>query len=71
MTCVEWLKKELKGKDVILCDEIRKKSRKAGFSKKELREARAVLGVKTWHQINEDSDVNWFWYLPEEQNADA
>lgn len=71
MTCVEWLKNELKGKDVILCDEIRRKSRKAGFSKKELREARMLLGVKTWHQINEDSDVNWFWYLPEEQNADT
>lgn len=69
MDCVEWLKTGLEGKDIILCDEIRRKSREAGFSKKELREARALLGVKTWHQINEDSDVNWFWYLPEEPHA--
>lgn len=70
MDCKTWLKKELDGKDAILCDEIREKCKREGFSKKELREARAGLGVKTYHQINDDSKVNWFWYLPwEDSNA--
>lgn len=35
-----------------------------GVSQAELKEARKALGVKTFHQFDEDGDTqNWFWYL--------
>ena len=35
-----------------------------GYSKAELRAARKELGVKTYHQFDEDgATANWFWYL--------
>ena len=68
MDCKVRLKAELNGKDIILCDEISKKCKREGFTKKELRETRAVLGVKTYHQIDDNSKANWFWYLPQEEN---
>lgn len=68
MTCAEWLKNELSKSDPVLCDTIRAEAKKLGYSKRELKEARVKLSVKTFHLINEDSDMNWFWYLPEEEN---
>lgn len=69
MTCSERLKKELSLKsDPVLCDTIRAEAKNLGYSKRELKEARVKLGVKTFHLINEDSEMNWFWYLPEEEN---
>lgn len=69
MTCSEWLKNELdSSSDPVLCDKIRAKAKELGYSKRELKEARVKLGVKTFHLINEDSETNWFWYLPEEGN---
>lgn len=68
MTCSEWLKKELSLKsDPVLCDTIRAEAKNLGYSKRELKEARVKLDVKTFHLINEDSEMNWFWYLPEEE----
>ena len=35
-----------------------------GYSKAELKAARKELGVKTYHQFDEDgATANWFWYL--------
>lgn len=44
----------------------------AGYTKGMLREARKELGVKTWHQVDTDANPridNWFWYLPEDEQA--
>ena len=58
-----WLK-NLLNRDAVLCEIVRREAAAAGFTKRDLRTARAILGVKTYHQI--DGDVsNWFWYLPE------
>ena len=63
MDCKTWLKKALFGKDMILYEIIREQAKLEGFTKKQLHEARIALGVKTFHQIDDDSDTNWFWYL--------
>ena len=63
MDCKEWLEKQLSGCDAVLCDTIRACAKEQGFTKKQLKEARAILGVKTYHQLNDDADTNWFWYL--------
>ena len=64
MRCEEWLKEKLNGGELHLCEDIRAAARKKGFSQAELKEARKALGVKTFHQFDEDGDTqNWFWYL--------
>lgn len=69
MSCEEWLKSVLTGKDVVLCDDIRDMARAGGFSKKQLRDARVKLEVKTSRQFDEGASMNWFWYLEEDRNA--
>lgn len=63
MNCEKWLAKILKPGDWSICDDIREKAKKEGFSRKQLKDARKVLGVKTFHQFDEYSATgNWFWY---------
>lgn len=65
MNCIEWLKKLLSEQECVLCEIVRAAARKAGYSKKELKEARNKLGVKTHHQFDEFGETpNYFWYLP-------
>lgn len=62
--CDSWLRLQLQDKEMHLCDDIRKVAKKRGFTKKELKIAREVLGVKTFHQFDEDGPTpNYFWYL--------
>lgn len=63
--CEKWLNDFLKQYDIVLCDTVRDGANKMGFTRKQLKEARKALGVKTTHLINGDSE-NWFWYLPKE-----
>ena len=66
MGCEEWLLEVLKDGGPHLCDEIRTGARKAGYSRANPRRARKELGIKTFHQFDEDGETpNWFWYLGE------
>lgn len=62
--CSIWLKEQLSDGASHLSDEIREKAKEEGFSKRDLKNARKELGVKTFHQFDEDGETpNWFWYL--------
>lgn len=62
--CDAWLRLQLQDREIHLCDDIRKKAKKRGFTKQELKAARKEMGVKTFHQFDEDGATeNWFWYL--------
>lgn len=62
--CKDWLEKYLRAEPMVLCEEVRKDSKKKGFTKRELKRARIELGVKTFHQFDEFGDTgNHFWYL--------
>ena len=60
----KWLEKLLRTEGTILCDDVRIRALKNGFTRKELKSARKKLGVKTFHQtIDGKTSENWFWYL--------
>lgn len=64
MDCEKWLLELLSDRDYHLCDIVRAEARKAGYTREELKLARRSLGVKTYHQFDEDGATpNWFWYL--------
>ena len=60
--CAEWLK-DFIGTDGCEYQFVKEHAFEEGFTKKELKEARRELGVKTRHLTDEDVE-NWFWYLP-------
>lgn len=62
--CTEWLAGLLGDGCLHLCDDVRVAAKKEGFSKKELKNARMNLGVKTFHQFDETGQLpNWFWHM--------
>ncbi len=62
--CEKWLFDLLSKEDSVLCDIVRAESKIRGFSRRQLKEARKSLGVKTFHQFDEYGPTpNWFWYL--------
>lgn len=62
--CAAWLEHRLLDGEVHLCEDIRNSAEREGFSRRELKAARKVLSVKTFHQFDENGDTgNWFWYL--------
>lgn len=62
--CKEWLSCLLKDTGLCLCDDVRDAAKEMGFTRQELKDARSQLGVKTFHQFDEDGATgNWFWYL--------
>ena len=64
MDCEKWLEKLLRTEGTILCDDVRIRALKNGFTRKELKSAIKKLGVKTFHQtIDGKTSENWFWYL--------
>ena len=66
--CAEWLKGYLR-QEMAEVNAARNDALEAGFTRRELKEARRELGVKTHHQIDvvaEPKVDNWFWYLPED-----
>ena len=65
MLCKFWLEKYILQNGLVDVDETREEARKRGFSKKELKDARAELGVKTYHRFVSTTDIKkWYWYLP-------
>lgn len=63
MDCQSWLENLLTENECVLCEHVRQQAKEQGFSKKQLKEAREALGVKTFHQFDEGPTENWFWYL--------
>lgn len=62
--CVDWLREKLSDEELHLCEMVREEARQKGYSKAALKNARKSLGVKTFHQFDEDgATLNWFWYL--------
>ena len=62
--CTDWLKEKMSDGEIHLCEMVREEARQRGYPKTELKVARKSLGVKTFHQFNEDGATpNWFWYL--------
>ncbi|WP_041274504.1 hypothetical protein [Desulforamulus reducens] len=62
--CEEWLSSRLKNGKLVLCDDIRAEAKEQGFTKKQLKEARKKLKVKTFHQFDEHGGTsNWFWKI--------
>ena len=68
MSCADWLKLFLtKGGNCVLCDIVREEALKQGFSRKDLRDARKELGVKTYHMFDDVGELpTWFWYREKE-----
>ncbi len=64
--CQEWLHNLLVKDKLLLCDFVREEAKKQRFTRGQLKTARKILGVKTFHQFDESgSTQNWFWSLPE------
>lgn len=64
MDCRKWLEKLLWEEGTVLCDDVRERAEKNGFTRRDLKIARKELGVKTYHQtIDGKTTENWFWYL--------
>lgn len=64
MNCEKWLYEYLTLEGFVLCETVRAEARKNGFSLADLKKARKILGVKTFHQFDEDGATeNWFWRL--------
>lgn len=63
--CSIWLRDWLlRNGNWCLCDDVRREAVKAGYARRELKEARKALGVKTFHQWEDGAETqNWFWYL--------
>ncbi len=73
MDCIEWLRERIPPGTAAVCDGIREDAKKAGFSRKDLKQARKALGVKTYHDVDDESGElvpQWFWYR-EEEDQDA
>lgn len=62
--CIDWLQEKLSDGELRLCEMVREEARQKGYSMAALKNARKSLGVKTFHQFDEDgATLNWFWYL--------
>ena len=61
MSCTKWLYELLKKGNQYSCEAVRRMAKQEGFTKKELKEARCELDVKTIHVFAPDED--WYWYL--------
>lgn len=62
--CENWLREELKDGELHLSEDVRSAAREAGFSGRELKEARRKTDTRTFHLFNENGETpNWFWYL--------
>lgn len=61
--CKKWLREYLPH-NTGLVEAVREEAKLKGFSKAVLKSARNELGVKTFHQFDENGDTgNYFWYL--------
>lgn len=68
--CEKWLKELLTKENEMLYTTVRSEAKRMGFTRGELKTARKNLGVKTFHQFDEDGATpNYFWYLEVNGNA--
>ena len=58
--CAQWLREYLQNKGRSNVKDIQIAAKKMGWIRKELKEAKGEIGVKTFHDQSHD---NWFWYL--------
>lgn len=59
---VAWMNARFQREETILCARLREEATAIGISKRQLKAARLHLGIKTWHQFDEGSATeNWFW----------
>lgn len=66
--CEKWLYEYLKKAGTVLCDAVKTAAKEEGFSQNQLKAARKVIGVKTFHFFDEFGETpNWFWSLPKAQ----
>lgn len=62
--CEKWLAEFLRKESTVLCEIVRKEAKNKGFTRRQLRDARKAIGVKTFHQFNgSEATPNWFGYL--------
>lgn len=68
----DWLRERLPPGTAAECDGIRKDAKAAGYTKRELKLARRALGVKTYHDYDEEDGLvqQWFW-CREAEDQDA
>jgi len=66
MDCEKWLEDFFERWGTVTCEFVREEAQRNGYSKIELKKARKTLGVKAWHQFDEETDghLNYFWYIP-------
>lgn len=63
---VEWVREYLSDGELHLVDTVREAFKSAGFTSSEIKTARKTLGVKTFHQFDENGPTpNHFWYIEE------
>lgn len=61
---VKWLQEYLSDGELHLVDNVRAAYKEKGFASAEVKAARKLLGVKTFHQFDEDGQTpNWYWYI--------
>ncbi len=65
LDCKNWLGKFLSDNGTMLCDTVREEAVAQGYTRAELKSARKLLKVKTYHQFDEEGATqNWFWFIP-------
>ena len=68
--CQEWLCKLLAKDKLLLCDFVREEAKRCGFTRGQLKAARKILKVRTFHQFDErGATPNWFWSLSGEEDS--
>lgn len=63
--CEIWLHAFLAKNPLTDYKDVMRAAKNEGFSRKEMKDARKSLGVKTYHRFVAGTDVKqWLWYLP-------
>lgn len=64
--CEKFLFELLSDHPIVEISYIREKAKEQKFKRADLKAAKKILKVKTYHQFDEGKETgNWFWYLPE------
>jgi hypothetical protein len=70
--CEKWLHELLRLNGRSWTVWVYEQAKEKGFKKSEVKAAKKSLSVKTWHQFDEGTATeNWFWYLPENSGSNG
>lgn len=61
--CVQWLADFMRSHPIVECRTVRGEAYKKGFSQRELKEAKKILGLITDFTYNERGQKVWQWRL--------